>query len=111
VATLASEPSLTMPGFFEKPSQMLGPRPSTSSAPSVWKAAVATPQTKSFGKLARLGMKLGVGLGLAARQPHGRSAQGQAREGSTADALMIHARPPDPEVVASVQMQDDVRER
>src|SRR6185312_12446648 len=36
-------------GFFWKTSQMLGPRPSTSSEPSIWKADVAAPHLKSVG--------------------------------------------------------------
>src|SRR5438067_8311311 len=37
-------------GLCEKVSQMDGPLPSASKAPSIWKALVATPQVKVSGK-------------------------------------------------------------
>src|SRR3712207_1152858 len=37
--------------MWQKVSQILGPRPSAATAPSIWYAAVAAPQTKSSGKL------------------------------------------------------------
>src|SRR5215218_3541266 len=39
-----------LPGVWENVSQMLGPRPPSVTAPSIWYAAVAVPQTKSDGK-------------------------------------------------------------
>src|SRR2546423_13729661 len=40
-----------MPGVWLKVSQIEGPRPSSLTAPSIWYDAVATPQTKSSGKV------------------------------------------------------------
>ena len=45
---------LTFPGVREKVSQMLGVLPSSAAAPSIWKAAVADPQTKPSGNLSRV---------------------------------------------------------
>jgi len=43
-----------LPGVLANVSQMLGPRPSSATAPSIWYDAVALPQTKSDGKLMML---------------------------------------------------------
>src|SRR3712207_276345 len=44
-------PSAMRPGVWAKVSQMLGPRPSSATAPSIWYEAVAVPQTKSGGNV------------------------------------------------------------
>src|SRR6266516_2425375 len=41
------------PGSWLNVSQIEGPRPSSSTAPSIWKEAVAAPQTKPSGKRSR----------------------------------------------------------
>src|SRR3712207_9582337 len=42
-------PWRTLPGVCEKVSQMEGPRPSSSTAPSIWYEAVAVPHKKPSG--------------------------------------------------------------
>src|SRR5690606_32420271 len=49
VATSASLPSRILPGVWVKVSQIDGERPSSSTAPSIWNADVATPHQNSFG--------------------------------------------------------------
>ncbi|CAM5736434.1 hypothetical protein SBADM41S_04415 [Streptomyces badius] len=46
-------PPSTLPGVCENVSQMEGERPSSATAPSIWYAAVATPQVKSAGSALR----------------------------------------------------------
>ena len=46
---MPSEPSRIAPGFAQRVSQIEGPRPSSVLAPSIWKDAVAAPQTKPSG--------------------------------------------------------------
>src|SRR5215216_6357094 len=66
------EPSEILPGVWEKVSQMLGPRPSSVTAPSIWYAAVAVPQTQSDGKPS-------MSLLLRSSNAHGSSARHRAR--------------------------------
>jgi hypothetical protein len=47
-ATSPEPPSSVFPGVRANSSQIDGPRPSTSSDPSIWNAAVAKPQMKSL---------------------------------------------------------------
>jgi hypothetical protein len=49
-ATSPVSPFQTLPGVWEKVSQMEGPRPSSSKAPSTWYDAVAEPNVKPGGK-------------------------------------------------------------
>ncbi len=51
---------MTAPGTRQKASQVLSVRPSSSVAPSIWKAAVAAPHTKSAGKVVGVGRGAGV---------------------------------------------------
>src|SRR6476619_1500617 len=44
------EPSAIRPGAAANTSQIDGPRPSSSTAPSIWRADVATPNRKSAGR-------------------------------------------------------------
>ena len=44
-------PSAIAPGWRQKRSQIDSPRPSSNAAPSICAALVATPQTKSAGKI------------------------------------------------------------
>ena len=60
-------PSNTAPFFLQNVSQTDGPRPSSLAAPSTWYEAVATPQTKSFGK--RRPCRLSLAACSAARAP------------------------------------------
>src|SRR5271170_2492881 len=47
---LPSEPSAMTPGRRQNSSQIEAPLPSAAQAPSIWKALLATPQTKLSGK-------------------------------------------------------------
>src|SRR3712207_3714105 len=59
-------PWRTLPGVWEKVSQMEGPRPSSSTAPSIWYEAVAAPHKNPSGNrtiFSSLSMLLSAGAG------------------------------------------------
>ena len=54
MATRPSLPSAMAPGTWQNSSQMDGSRPSSSAAPSIWKAEVAAPHWNDSGNLTPL---------------------------------------------------------
>src|SRR5581483_7812510 len=72
-------PFRTLPGVAQKRSQTLSPLPSSFAAPSIWKEAVATPQTKSDGSASTNGLDISFLSYVVGRRCGDLAARGVAR--------------------------------